>query len=66
MANGVRKERNAMSSKEPNMKVLAEEVRLIHKELGWVVKHLANIYEQVKTEENLPIDDPNQLKLFQE
>ena len=43
---------------------LAEEVRLIHKELGWVVKHMANIYDMIKTEDSQPLEDPNQLKLF--
>lgn len=47
---------------------VAEEVRLIHKELGWVVKNLAKLYAAIRTEENEPLshdDDPNQLELFE-
>lgn len=47
-------------------KAIAEEVRLIHKEMGWVNGHVANIYAMIRTDDNPPIEDPNQLKLFTE
>lgn len=47
-------------------RAVAEEVRLMHKEIGWALGHLANIYAMIRTDDNPPIEDPNQLKLFQD
>lgn len=38
----------------------------MHKEIGWALGHLANIYAMIRTDDNPPIEDPNQLKLFQD
>lgn len=48
---------------------VAEELRLIHKELGWIMKHIGNIYKAVKSEDDtaaLDDADPNQLELFED
>lgn len=47
-------------------KAIAERIRLAVKELRWAALNLAAIYEAIRTEENLPLEDPNQLKLFDE
>jgi len=49
------------------MKSVADEIRLIHKELGWVMKHLANIYQAVKSDDDTAVvdeTDPRQMSLF--
>lgn len=47
---------------------VADELRLIHKELGWIIKHIGNIYKAVKSEDDTAVlgdePDPNQLELF--
>lgn len=55
-----------MSDNEKLMRAVAEEVRLIHKELGWVLKHLANLYAMLRSDDNPPLEDPSQLKLFED
>lgn len=48
-------------------KKMAEELRLMHKEMRWVAAHIANIYKMLRTDEEPPIEeDPKQLKLFQD
>jgi hypothetical protein len=44
---------------------LAEHVRLLHKELSWCLSHLSAIYDIIKPEDAPEIEDPNQLKLFE-
>ena len=45
-------------------KLMAEELRLMHKEMRWVAAHFANLYNMLRTDDE-PIDeDPQQLKLF--
>lgn len=46
---------------------LAELVRIMHKELGWVVKNLAKVYDMLRTESSPALEDeidPRQLSLF--
>lgn len=45
-------------------KAIAKELRLVHKEFGWAIGHIANIYAMIRTEDTPPLEDPNQLKLF--
>ena len=55
-----------MNINEQNQSRLAECIRLAAKELMWASKNLACFYEAIRTEENPPMEDPNQLKLFGE
>lgn len=46
---------------------LAEEVRIMYKEYGWIRKHLAKIYDMLRTENSPMLEvetDPRQLSLF--
>lgn len=52
--------------KNESAKYVANEVRLLHKEVKWALQHIANIYEAIKLPDQEPIEDPNQLKLFDE
>lgn len=45
---------------------VAEHLRLIYKELLWATKHLQALYELVKPDEAPEIENPNQLKIFEE
>lgn len=46
--------------------MVAGHLRLAVKELRWAAAHLSAVYEAIRTEENEPMEDPNQLKLFEE
>jgi hypothetical protein len=49
------------------MKSIADEIRVIHKELGWIMNHLANIYQAVKSDDDtaiVDVIDPRQMSLF--
>lgn len=43
---------------------VAEHVRRAYKELRWASNNIAAIYEMIRPKDMPPIDDPNQLKLF--
>lgn len=43
---------------------IARELKILHKELGWIQQHIANIHDAVKVPEDNPIIDPNQLTIF--
>lgn len=45
---------------------MAEHLRLLHKELLWAAGHVKAIYETVKPPEAPEIEDPNQLKMFEQ
>lgn len=45
-------------------KVIAERIKVAAKELRWAAANLEEIYNMVKPENMSPIEDPNQLKLF--
>lgn len=42
----------------------AEHMRLMHKQLLWAASHAAAIYNIIKPADAPEINDPNQLKLF--
>lgn len=42
----------------------AEHMRLLHKHLLWAAEHTAAIYNLIKPADAPDINDPNQLKLF--
>ena len=52
-----------MANKE-SLKLIAEHLRLVFKELRWAANHIAAIHDIMRPEEEPPIEDPNQLKLF--
>lgn len=52
-----------MANKE-SQKLISEHLRLVYKELRWAANHIAAIHDIMRPEEELPIEDPNQLKLF--
>lgn len=43
-------------------------MRIIIKELGWLMTHVVKIYNMTKAEEEPPVEDcdPNQLKMFED
>lgn len=43
---------------------VAEHLRLVYKELRWAANHIAALHDIMRPEEEPPIEDPNQLKLF--
>ena len=47
-------------------KLIAEELRLMHKELRWATAHLANIYKMLRTDDEPIEENPNQLNLFED
>lgn len=47
-------------------KSVAEHLRLVYKELRWAANHIAALHEIMRPEEEPPIEDPNQLKLFED
>lgn len=49
------------------MRAIAEEVRLMHKELYWVTKHMARVYAMIRPPD-MPDEeqDPMQLSLFED
>ena len=44
-------------------KQIANRVRLVAKELLWASKNLQAIYEAIRTDEDPPLEDPNQTKM---
>lgn len=52
-----------MANKE-SQKLIAEHLRLVYKELRWAANHIAALHDIMRPEEEPPIEDPNQLKLF--
>lgn len=53
-----------MESSKDTQRLVAEHLRLAYKELRWAAKNIAQLHELMKPEEEPPIIDPNQLKLF--
>lgn len=47
---------------------LSRHLRIIIKELGWLMTHVVKIYNMTKAEEEPPVEDcdPNQLKMFED
>lgn len=54
-----------MKDKE-TQKQVAEHLRRAYKELRWAANNIACIYELMRPEDAKPIDDPNQLNLFED
>lgn len=52
-----------MDNKETD-RYIAEKLRLVCKEVGWALQNLKQIYECVKPADMNSIEDPAQLKLF--
>lgn len=44
----------------------AEHLRLVYKELRWAANHITALHDILRPEEEPPIEDPNQLKLFED
>jgi hypothetical protein len=47
-------------------RVVAEHLRLVYKELRWAANHIAALHDIMRPEEEPSIEDPNQLKLFED
>lgn len=47
-------------------KTIAEELRLMHKEMRWVAAHIANLYKMLRTDDEPIEENPNQLTLFED
>ena len=47
-------------------KKMAEELRLMHKEMRWVAAHIANLYNMLRTDDEPIEENPNQLTLFED
>ena len=52
-----------MSDRETQRQI-AEYLRLAHKELRWAAKNIAALHDLMRPEDVPAIEDPNQLKLF--
>ena len=55
-----------MSEAERTQKEVAEHLQVIYKHLRWAANHISAIYELTKPEEAKHIEDPNQLKMFED
>lgn len=55
-----------MANNRETQKQIAEHLRMAYKELRWAANHIASLHEIMRPEEEPPIEDPNQLKLFTE
>lgn len=56
-----------MNTAQDTQRAIAEEVRLIHKEMSWVVKHLARVYAMIKPPAvEGETADPMQLSMFED
>ena len=53
-----------MANDKELKKMVAEHLRLVYKELRWAAKHIAALHEIMRPNDEQPIEDPNQLKLF--
>ena len=53
-----------MVSEKESQRMIAEYLRLAHKELRWVAKNIAAVHDLMRPEDVPAIEDPNQLKLF--
>lgn len=51
-------------SNEEQQRQVADHVRRAYKELRWAANNMAAIYEMIRPKDMPPIEDPNQLKLF--
>lgn len=49
-----------------NNRDMAEHLRKAYKELRWAADNIAKIYEMVRPDNMQPIEDPKQLKLFED
>jgi hypothetical protein len=47
-------------------RAVAEFTRKAYKELRWAANNMAAIYELIRPADMPPIEDPNQLKLFED
>jgi len=55
---------NAMTNDRETQKQIAEHLRLAYKELRWAAKNIGIVHDLMRPDDEPPIDDPNQLKLF--
>lgn len=55
-----------MASDKETQRLIAGHLRLVYKELRWAANHISALHEIMRTEEEPPIEDPNQLKLFED
>jgi len=53
-----------MGNDKEAQREISEHLRLVYKELRWAANHIAALQDIMRPEEEPPIEDPNQLKLF--
>lgn len=54
------------NNEKERQKQIAEYLRKTHKELRWAAKNIAALHELMRPADEPPIEDPNQLKLFED
>lgn len=55
-----------MGYNRETQRMMAAYLRLAYKELRWAAKNMAAMHDLIRPEEEPPIEDPNQLKLFED
>lgn len=53
-----------MGNDKKAQREISEHLRLVYKELRWAANHIAALHDIMRPEEEPPIENPNQLKLF--
>ena len=53
-----------MGNDKETQREISEHLRLVYKELRWAANHIAALHDIMRPEEEPPIEDPHQLKLF--
>lgn len=53
-----------MGNDKETQREISKHLRLVYKELRWAANHIAALHDIMRPEEETPIEDPNQLKLF--
>lgn len=53
-----------MTNEEQYQHQMADHLRRAFKELRWAANNLASLYELIRPADMPPIEDPNQLKMF--
>jgi hypothetical protein len=53
-----------MGNDKEAQREISEHLRLVYKELRWAANHIAALHDIMRPEEEPSIEDPNQLKLF--
>lgn len=54
-----------MEYNKETQRMMATYLRLAYKELRWAAKNMAAMHDLIRPADEPPIEDPNQLKLFE-